>query len=371
VPSRQRTRRRIASVTLLPKTTVIAGSPEAAIPRETGPEDLDALPPEPVLAEYQGRIFYSLAAVAALVLLPFAINNFLQGRFWLGVATSLAVTSFFLNAYATYRERPVPVPPVLIFLPAVIALLMSVQRQGLVGVLWTYPSMVLFHFVLGRRLANAFNVVLLLTVTPLAYRFAGTLLTVRIFATLALTIVFTNIFSAIVGGLQRRLHELAIRDPLTGALNRRQLAPSLDLAIERWRRSGVPAALVTLDLDHFKRINDERGHAEGDRVLVRVVLTLRSRLRKVDLLFRSGGEEFLLLLTDTDANGAVTLAEGLRAAIAAAPLLDDRAVTASLGVASLDPADDAESWLRRGDRALYAAKAAGRNRVEIAPPAGS
>ncbi len=350
---------------------VFSGRPEAAIPRETGPEELDALAPAPILSAYQGRIFYSLAAAAAVVLLPFSINNFLQGRFWLGVATSIVVTCFFLNAYATYRERPVPVPPVLVFLPAVVALLLSVERQGLVGVLWTYPAMVLFHFVLGRRLANAFNFLLLVTVTPLAYRFAGTQLTVRIFATLALTILFTNIFSAIVGGLQRRLHELAIRDPLTGALNRRQLAPSLEQAIERQRRSGACAALITLDIDHFKRINDEHGHAEGDRVLVRVVSTLRSRLRKIDLLFRSGGEEFLLLLTDTDAPGSVTLAEGLRAAVGAAPLLADRAVTASLGVAPLGPGDDPESWLRRADHALYAAKAAGRNRVEVASPPAS
>ena len=329
------------------------------------PAELEAPPLAPELTAYRGRIFYSLAIAGAVVLLPFSINNFLQGRLWLGVATSFVVSSFFVNAYATWKGRKLPVPPVLVFLPAAVALLLSVQRQGLIGVLWTYPAMVLFHFVLDRRLANVFNLGLLVAITPLAYPFAGTRLTVRIFATLALTILFTNIFSAIVGGLQRRLHAMAIRDPLTGAFNRRHLASCLDEALARLRSSGTPAALVALDIDHFKRINDELGHAEGDRVLCRVVELLRRRLRSLDLLFRSGGEEFLLVLADTERAGAAALAETLRAAIAEAPLVEGRAVSASFGVAALRREDDAGSWLLRCDHALYAAKARGRNRVEV------
>jgi diguanylate cyclase (GGDEF)-like protein len=329
-------------------------------------QEFDVAATASMLSAYRGRIFYSLALAGALFLLPFAINNFLQGRVWLGVLTAFVVACFFANAYATYRGRRLPVPTFLVFLPAIPALLLSVERQQIIGVLWTYPAMVLFHFVLSRRAANIFNLTLLVTVTPLAYPFAGKLLTIRIFATLALTILVTNIFSGIVNGLQQRLHELVVRDPLTGAFNRRQLAQCLEDALARRRRSGEPAALVALDLDHFKRINDERGHAEGDRVLVRAVETLRGRLREVDPLFRSGGEEFLVVLANTGPAGAATVAEELRRAIEAAPLCDDRPVTASFGVASLLPTEDAESWLRRCDHALYAAKAAGRNCVTIA-----
>ena len=329
-------------------------------------EERDEETVSPVVSAYQGRIFYGLALAGALVLAPFSINNFIQGRTWLGVVTAFVVASFFANAWATYRGRRLLVPPALAFLPAIAALLLSVRKQEIIGVLWTYPSMVLFHFVLDRRTANAFNLLLLATVPPLAYRFAGPQLTIRIFATLTLTILFTNIFATIVGGLQRRLHELAVRDPLTGAFNRRHLQPCLEQTLERHFEGGGTAALVALDVDHFKSLNDRHGHAGGDRVLCRLVDTLGARLRKPDLLFRSGGEEFLLLLADTDAEGARSLAETLRQAIARSPLLDGEPVTASFGVAAHLSGEDAEAWLRRCDHALYAAKAAGRNCVVVA-----
>jgi len=314
----------------------------------------------PALAAYRARIFYSLAVVGAAGLLPFAINNFLQGRFWLGVASALVVVGFFANALAMRRGRPLPVPPAILLSPAIAALALSVHDQGIIGVLWTFPAMVLFHFVLERRMANAFNIGLLLIVTALLPSFAEPRLSVRIVVTLALTILFTNIFSTIVGGLQSRLHDQAIRDPLTGAFNRRHLGPCLEQARERQSRNAAPAALLALDVDHFKSINDEHGHAQGDLVLCRLVETLQSRMRKLDLLFRSGGEEFLLLLADTDLAGARALAEDLRVAVEAAPLLEARPVTASFGVAALTAGERTDDWLLRCDHALYAAKAAGR-----------
>ena len=317
----------------------------------------------PGLAAYRARIFYSLAVVGAAGLLPFAVNNFLQGRFWLGVASALVVIGFFANALAMRRGRPLPIPPAILLSPAIAALALSVRDQEIIGVLWTYPAMVLFHFVLERRMANAFNIGLLLIVSALLPSFAEPRLSVRIVVTLALTILFTNIFSTIVGGLQRRLHEQTIQDPLTGAFNRRQLAHCLEQARERKTRNAAPAALLALDVDHFKSINDEHGHAQGDLVLCRLVETLQARMRGLDLLFRSGGEEFLLLLADTDLGGARALAEELRLAVEAAPLLTARPVTASFGVAALAPGESTDNWLLRCDHALYAAKAAGRNRV--------
>src|SRR5262245_53337343 len=103
-------------------------------------------PPGPGLASYRDRIFYSLAVVGAIGLLPFAANNFLHGRAWLGIASTLVVVGFFANAVAVRRKHPMPVPPALLLLPAVAALALSVHGQGIIGVLWTYPAMVLFHF---------------------------------------------------------------------------------------------------------------------------------------------------------------------------------------------------------------------------------
>lgn len=318
------------------------------------------------LAGYRHRIFYGLAVAGGLLLLPFALNNLLQGRLALGLLTVVVVAIFLVNAVAIYRGQAPPVPVVLAFLPAAVALVLSVRLQGVIGVLWTYPAMIMFHFALERRTANILNVLLVSGMVPLAYSTLGAELALRVAVTMVLTIAFSNIFSGIAAGLERQLRELVVRDPLTGAYNRRHMEVCLHEAIERWRRHGAPSSLIVLDVDHFKRINDELGHAAGDQALRGVVAELRARLRRLDLLFRSGGEEFLALLADTDLDGAAALAEQLRAGIAGAPLLQQRPLTISLGVGTLRPGEDADAWLRRCDRALYQAKSAGRDRVALA-----
>jgi diguanylate cyclase (GGDEF)-like protein len=134
-------------------------------------------------------------------------------------------------------------------------------------------------------------------------------------------------------------------------------------AVERKRRASASVSAVLVDIDHFKRINDRYGHDAGDEVLKAVVALMARRRRKVDQLFRQGGEEFLLLLPDTEAHEAMVAAEALRKAIALAPILRDEPVTVSIGVGELRPGEDAKDWLKRIDEALYAAKEGGRNRV--------
>jgi diguanylate cyclase (GGDEF)-like protein len=125
---------------------------------------------------------------------------------------------------------------------------------------------------------------------------------------------------------------------------------------------------MMLDLDHFKQVNDLYGHNKGDEVLAAVGATITGCLRESDFAGRYGGEEFLLLLPDTDRDGAMATAERVRTAIAALRIHgEDRAVTASLGLALMpDDAGESTLLLRCADRALYAAKRAGRNRIESA-----
>lgn len=174
--------------------------------------------------------------------------------------------------------------------------------------------------------------------------------------------------------LARQLHEaleeqerLAVTDPLTGLHNRRFLQNSLDLEVARARRSGRPLSLVTLDLDHFKRINDECGHPAGDAVLVEVAARLRAAARAGDVVARQGGEEFAWLLPETDETTAVELAERLRAALSDSAIEVDGArptrITGSLGVATARGKVDGPLLVREADRAMYRAKASGRDRV--------
>ena len=160
----------------------------------------------------------------------------------------------------------------------------------------------------------------------------------------------------------------ANNDSLTGLPNKRATEDTFKRMIAQAHRSVVPLAVIMLDLDHFKQVNDRFGHGKGDEVLAAVGAALRSVLRESDFAGRFGGEEFLILLPDTGVEGAVRLAERLRDSIAeiAIPGLD-REITASLGLAELlEHGGTPRGLLREADRALYAAKAAGRNRTVLA-----
>lgn len=170
------------------------------------------------------------------------------------------------------------------------------------------------------------------------------------------------------------LAEQARRDVLTGLANRRAFDEALDAAFARLRRMKNPVVVVTVDVDHFKNINDKHGHAAGDAVLAAVGRTLASGIREVDTAFRVGGEEFAVLLSGAGSEGAVVAAERLRESVAANRIaVGDAAlsVTASFGVAiATDLKSSAEALLRAADRALYAAKQGGRNRVVVAAEIG-
>lgn len=166
---------------------------------------------------------------------------------------------------------------------------------------------------------------------------------------------------------QRELERAARVDYLTGCYNRRAIEEMGTRAIAAARRHGMPMAALVADIDHFKRINDELGHAIGDQALVRTVERIRDGLRTEDVLGRLGGEEFIVLMPNTDGDSAVAAGERIRAAFSELPLLLDghlRTVTLSVGVAVLAPADRLFSQLlQRADRTMYAAKNAGRDLV--------
>ena len=165
----------------------------------------------------------------------------------------------------------------------------------------------------------------------------------------------------------RELQALAMTDPLTGCLNRRAFFAQFDTFWSAAERYGHGLSCVMVDVDFFKKINDEHGHAAGDVVLQRVASVLKALLRSSDLICRYGGEEFCVLLPHTDARGALEVAERFRAAIAAEPCGAVR-VTASLGVSTTTAglgATSPQELLNHADEALYASKGSGRNRVTL------
>ena len=166
--------------------------------------------------------------------------------------------------------------------------------------------------------------------------------------------------------------EMAITDPLTGLHNRRYMSRHLDTLIESAGRSGKPLAFLILDIDYFKAVNDTHGHDMGDEVLREFARRISANVRGIDLACRYGGEEFVVVMPDTDMELACTVAERLRQSVEMAPFAISRApqwlnVTISIGIAGSEGVgDSAQALLHRADRALYRAKRDGRNRVVAA-----
>ncbi|WP_374414404.1 diguanylate cyclase [Novosphingobium colocasiae] len=182
---------------------------------------------------------------------------------------------------------------------------------------------------------------------------------------------------AILGNLARivmnelELRRIAGRDQLTGALTRRGFIEAAEQEIVRFLRYGRPASLLLIDVDHFKSVNDTHGHPMGDKVLRHLAASISSAKRPVDVLGRLGGEEFALLLPETDVTNAGAVAERLRRTIAGdyvpIPGFGELQITASIGIAPMRTGiASAEDWIAAADAPLYAAKRAGRNRCELA-----
>jgi diguanylate cyclase (GGDEF)-like protein len=182
------------------------------------------------------------------------------------------------------------------------------------------------------------------------------------------------VFSTTLARMGERQRRLSRRESLTGCFNRRAFHELFPREVERARRLGQGVSLVFLDIDHFKAINDRYGHETGDRVLQQLAVRLQALVRETDLLFRWGGEEFVILLAHTAAHDAPALAERIRSAVADRPFLEREysrsiVVTVSVGTAgSTSYPVDPDALLARADAACYRAKELGRNRVVAETP---
>jgi diguanylate cyclase (GGDEF)-like protein len=190
------------------------------------------------------------------------------------------------------------------------------------------------------------------------------------------TVIAFAMFGALLGrqadllaAVARQLEHQAASDPLTGLPNRRYFVERLTADCARARREGSALALISIDLDYFKRVNDLHGHPFGDRVLQNVAGVLRSAARVEDVVCRVGGEEFFVLCPGAAGEDAWAIAERFRGALAGGGVLGPDGtlvrITASAGIAVYRPTTSPEELILRADRALYEAKAAGRNRVEL------
>jgi diguanylate cyclase (GGDEF)-like protein len=166
--------------------------------------------------------------------------------------------------------------------------------------------------------------------------------------------------------LNRLLKNLSQTDALSGLYNRRFMNKGLQDEIMKFKRYKTPFALLLLDIDYFKKINDTFGHDKGDLVIKKISSLMQKHIRSTDICARWGGEEFLILASNSDLSGAIKLANNLKELIENFDFEINHNVTVSIGVSSINESLEQESLLKLVDNALYKAKENGRNRVEIA-----
>jgi len=190
--------------------------------------------------------------------------------------------------------------------------------------------------------------------------------TLTILVTIVVMSSFAFAFSLVTNRQREKLIQLATKDPLTGAGNRRHLDNKLNEIVNDYQRTATSAAMLLLDLDHLKKVNDSHGHVVGDQILKRITEIINIRIRVTDNLYRIGGDEFVVILEGQTIDHAAHLAEQLRTLVEANELIAGQPVTVSVGIAELKANESAEDWLHRADEALYGAKRDGRNTTKQA-----
>lgn len=316
-----------------------------------------------LLSAYRERLMYLFTIAFFLILFPVMIFNFRRGQTALGAALVCLLIILILNAAAIYYKKSLPIAKTVFIVGLAAVVGIALVCRGVHGTYWTFPVVIFICFSVSHKLAKIYTAIFFVYIGSLSFYLLDFSLALRSVFGLFVTILFMHIFLGIIEKLQEKLVEQSIRDPLTGAFNRRQIVSSLEEAIERKRRTRTPASILIFDIDNFKSINDNYGHAVGDRVLKGFVSLVSQRARRLDQLFRIGGEEFMLFLPDTPGSGALILAEEICGLISKADFIEGCPVTVSIGLSELEAGETIDEWMKHGDNALYSAKENGRNQV--------
>ena len=296
--------------------------------------------------------------------MPFAIYHLTHQNSGIGIGAMITTLSLYLVAWSCHKKTYKTVYTFVWLTPfTTLFVAYLTNKLGISGTYWCYSTVLLYYFMMSERQAWISNIVFALVNLPLAWHLLETHEAIRFSVTFLLVCVYSAIFLRVISRQYSELQKLAITDKLTGLYNRTLLQDSLTQAIHQTDRTDTVFTLISMDIDHFKEINDELGHNMGDNVLMQLGAFLKDSFRDSDKVFRTGGEEFLILVSNTDEANSIAIAEKLRRDIENLSLIPDRMVTVSIGVAGLGSAKDWKQWMKACDKNLYEAKNSGRNRV--------
>ena len=300
--------------------------------------------------------------LGVVAVLPFAVIRIFQSE-WLMVALDLLIIFGFISLGIYGRTgahfKKVSTLFTLMYTAGMLAVL---SLKGPDMLFWAYPTAIAGYFMVRLKVAVFISTFLAAAITYIIYDLLSGVQIAGFLVTYVLVCLFSYIFAARMAHDTQRLVEQATIDPLTGANNRRALDDAIESRVSLFSRRPNPVSIVIIDIDYFKRINDEFGHAVGDLFLKRFVGFLQDVIRQSEMLFRFGGEEFVILAEGRQ-DEVLQLAEQIRILCEKSRLISNHPVTVSMGVAELREAETSREWMKRADDALYQAKSLGRNRV--------
>ena len=308
-------------------------------------------------------IVLSMGAICIIGLVPFAIIRFLSGDYIVALVDTFGFLITLGIFIYVYRTHSLGYSGLLLALLANGGMVFITLKHGPDDIYFFYPTLVAAFYLVEPKKALLICTLAIAAICPVLFESHELVQLLQFLFSLSGCVLFAYIFSSQSQKQRDQLVQLSTIDALTGAWNRRALDDKLRSEIEVYKRTGNSMSLILLDFDKFKQINDERGHAAGDELLVRISSVIMDRIRTTDSLFRYGGDEFVVFAASTDLQTSSQLAEDLRALVEADESVSGYRVSISLGVAEYQRDESMVDWLGRADAALFESKRSGRNRV--------
>ncbi|GIU33545.1 GGDEF domain-containing protein [Shewanella schlegeliana] len=316
------------------------------------------------------RVLAFILLVTLVTFVPLGIKNLFIGELGLGFFLLAFELSLIIEVIAIFRLKRQLIgyfPPLFLLC---ISIVLSIHTFGTLATYWVFPVVMTIVFMVPKKMAMLTNALIIFGSALAAIPHQAYMVTLRYVLALLICVSIAHVVIGAMRKLQRDLRELSIKDSLTGALNRYQMDDSLLMASEN-AKMGLGTCIALIDIDNFKLVNDLHGHDMGDKVIKVVVERINMNCRKSDLLFRLGGDEFLLLFDSTSVESAVAVAHTINNKVieGITKLYPEASgVTLSIGIAESIAAEEPELWVKRADLALYDAKHSGRNQIKVYAP---
>lgn len=318
-------------------------------------------------SNYQLSMLALMGILPILVITPYGVYRLIRGDLTVAILDAVIVICSLLGVAHAWRTGDTRRPGLVISITVCSCAVLVVMDLTTTGLFWIYVVILFNFFVVHPRWAmiNTLTMLVAIALVGRGRVFANDYQMLSFLFTTFTASMLALIFALRTRTQQARLEQLASLDPLTGVGNRRALEAEMEIAGAIQRRHGARYGVLVMDLDHFKQVNDQHGHAAGDQVLIEFVERIQGSARIEDRLFRTGGEEFLLLLPGVDLDGLFSVAGKLLARVGERPFRGVGTITVSIGGVLLEEVGHWPEQIKRADALLYRAKLAGRDRAMI------